>query len=372
MTPGLYRGVLTFLFAKGAIRNVAITLTVGAARQTTSQGRAATGDCVPDSTLQPVITLLGTGTRLPAGIPAVVDARVTDQAGCAFTSGTVVAQLMDSVQSSLGTAELASLADGTWEGRFTPPRAGTATVVLTAQSSDLGITAVSDPVSADIDGPLDGVLSIGNVVSTVTLKPGPVAPGSAITIVGTNMGPPQSQSKTLPWDVQLGGVSARIGGIPLAIAYISDTQIDAVVPFGLKAGTSPQLVIAYGDSLALQPLAVSVQAAQPAITGLIPSGTQPKAGDTITIRCAGLGDVTPTFAATIGTPVPATPAYKVSQPVTLTIGGLAASVVSASLTPGLSGAYDVVAVVPALGPGTYDMQVTVGSASSPGAKITIK
>jgi uncharacterized protein (TIGR03437 family) len=385
LTPGIHRGVITVLFETGAIRNVAVNLFVaastrgGASASLKRHNEAAA--CVPDTTVQPVISMLGTGTRLPAAVPAVIDTLVMDQSGCPLTTGNVQVRVIDPGEAA--PVSLSSLGDGVWEGVYQPQTPGTSTVVAIAADANLMVSGMSDPVVAQIDPPLDGLLAVGNVVSTASLLSGPVAPGSVISILGSNLGPRASLKQNLPWDTNWGEVSVRLGGVLLPISFVSQNQLDTVVPFGVQPGTVPQLVIAYQDTLSLLPLPVAVTDAQPAVytenlvgTGLaqISNASGPvnrtHSGDQITIRCSGLGEVDPPI--NVGVPVPTSPQYAVKQPVSVNIGGSIAPFVSAALAPGTSGDYNVVVLVPSLDPGTYNLTVTAGSSTSTPVQIMVQ
>ena len=68
------------------------------------------------------------------------------------------------------------------------------------------------------------------------------------------------------------------------------------------------------------------------------------AGDVLTIYCAGLGEVTPALNA--GASAPLDTLENTVNPVTATIGGVAANVLFAGLTPGFTGLYQVNLTVP--------------------------
>ena len=73
-------------------------------------------------------------------------------------------------------------------------------------------------------------------------------------------------------------------------------------------------------------------------------GTPASIGETVVIYCTGLGPVTPKVAE--GAPPPGSPLSTAVKPVTVTIGGVAATVSFAGLTPGDPGLYQINAVVP--------------------------
>jgi uncharacterized protein (TIGR03437 family) len=394
LSAGIYRAALTFLFETGAVRNVLITFLVAAPGRITSaeklESNARDPGCTPDSAVQPVITMVGEGNQIPAAVPAVIDSVVIDQSGCALTSGTVAAKIQDPTGALIGEIPLSSLGDGSWEGVWTPQAAGGVTVTAEASAPNSGL---SDPVQAEIGDPLDGMLAVSVVASTASQLPGPVAPGTLITVFGKNLGPrgqPVTVGSGSPWTMPLGGVTARLGGVLLPLSFVSQDMLYTIVPFDTQPGTTPQLVVSYTDalgdvSLSVLPVAVSVTDTQPAINtqdysgmglgqisnaaGLISPDSPAHPGDSISISCTGLGAVTPAIAA--GVPVPNSPVYNVVQPVTVSFNGGQPQAASASLAPGSTGMYNVVTMVPALPAGTNSLTVTAGSATSPPVQIVI-
>jgi uncharacterized protein (TIGR03437 family) len=75
------------------------------------------------------------------------------------------------------------------------------------------------------------------------------------------------------------------------------------------------------------------------------NGNSAKAGDTLEIFCAGLGDVTPRVVA--GDPTPPSPLSWVIDPVTVTVGGVKVATPFSGLAPGFTGLYQVNATLPA-------------------------
>jgi uncharacterized protein (TIGR03437 family) len=138
------------------------------------------------------------------------------------------------------------------------------------------------------------------------------------------------------------------------------------------------------------PETVVVAAAQPAVFTQNQSGSGPgaimvaqangsqfldtattpaSAGDALVIYCSGLGAVTPAVAA--GAAAPGSPLARTSDPVTVTIGGQAAQVFFAGLTPGYAGLYQVNVYVPSGVAAGTDVPVVVSVAGAASAPVTV-
>jgi uncharacterized protein (TIGR03437 family) len=96
---------------------------------------------------------------------------------------------------------------------------------------------------------------------------GTVAPGEIVSIFGSAIGPatPQGLQLTSAGSVStsLAGVTVSFDGIPAPLLYVSATQINAVVPYGLTAATSQMTVTYKGQSYGA--IVLPVAAAVPAI-----------------------------------------------------------------------------------------------------------
>jgi len=154
-----------------------------------------------------------------------------------------------------------------------------------------------------------------------------------------------------------------------------------MVPYGLGVNTSQQVILTRGSSISV-PQAVTLAPAAPGIfqvpgssQGIIVVGadivdaTHPvQVGGAVVIYCTGLGEVTP--AVQTGSPASMTQLSYANAPVSVTIGGLPASVLFAGLTPGYVGLYQVNAVVPAVTPGSQ-VPVVVTAAGQQSKPVTI-
>jgi uncharacterized protein (TIGR03437 family) len=185
---------------------------------------------------------------------------------------------------------------------------------------------------------------------------------------------------TLP--TSLDSVSVTIDGKPAFVYYISPTQINVQAPSDSAVG--PVNVVVTNNGTASAPAPAQLQAAAPAfflypgtsyaiasrLPGYAEVGTpsapaQP--GDTLVVWGTGFGATTPPVAA--GTVVSGAPAA-VTAP-TLTIGGATVPVISAILTTGSAGLYQITIQLPATVPtGAVAVQASVGGVSTP-AGVTI-
>ena len=78
--------------------------------------------------------------------------------------------------------------------------------------------------------------SATTVVNAASLQPGAVAPGSLITIFGSNLANAAMSAPTARLPRSLGGVTLSINGIAAPLLFVSPGQINAQVPFEVTEG----------------------------------------------------------------------------------------------------------------------------------------
>jgi uncharacterized protein (TIGR03437 family) len=266
-----------------------------------------------------------------------------------MTSGSVVATFSNGDPS----LSLTNLRDGRWSGTWQPRNALNAPVTITAGAQLVspalkGTASVGGNLQPNVTTPL---IKSGGVVSAASLAPqAPISPGSYVSIMGTNFAPGLTMAPTLPLPAQLNGMQVLLAGRPLALRSTSDGQINAIIPYDVPPNATHQMIVQRGTAASV-PEPVTVAAAQPAIftqdgsgqgLGMVvdmqPDGTQfmldandpASAGDTLLIYCAGLGPVDPPVAA--GDVAPDSTSQTIN-PVTVTIGGVPATVQFAGLAP---------------------------------------
>ena len=352
LAVGVYNSALTFQDSAGNFYAVPVQLIV-----------PQSAPCTPTQLL-PMFTNIGDGFEQTAGLPVALHAQIFDDCGSPLTSGSVVA----SFSSGDPSVSMTSIGNGQWSGTWMPGElaGGIASVNVTALSSIAGGLQGSANASGSLD-PNTAVpfVSLGGVVSAASLASNtPVAPGSYVSIFGSNLAAAPTSAASLPLQKMLGNVQILLGGLPLPLDFVGPNQINAIVPAGTPVNTLQQLIVIQNGVYSL-PQTLVVAGAQPAVFTQNQSGsgagaievvksdgsqflntpsTPAVAGDALVIYCAGLGAVSPPVPD--GTPAPSTPLSKTVNPVTVTIGGRQAEVLYAGLAPGYAGLYQVNVVVP--------------------------
>ncbi len=98
--------------------------------------------------------------------------------------------------------------------------------------------------------------SVAAVVNGVGFRPGPVAPGSIVTLFGTNMAPRVASASSSSWPKVLESTSVFINGVAAPLAYVSPTQINAQVPDETAAGQATVTVVS--GNRVLPPIGLTV------------------------------------------------------------------------------------------------------------------
>ena len=171
----------------------------------------------------------------------------------------------------------------------------------------------------------------------------------------------------------------------MPLLFVSDSQVNAMIPYGVPANTQHQVILQRGRTFAFgEP--ITLADAQPAIfsldqTGegqaiiirgdgqLARPGSAVKKGDAVVVYAAGLGALEPALLA--GFPAPSDPLSRVASPIQLTIGGAEAEVFFAGSTPGFTGLYQINAYVPGTAPSGEAVEVVLTVANQLSRPTTI-
>src|SRR5258708_4053062 len=129
------------------------------------------------------------------------------------------------------------------------------------------------------------------------IKGQPVAPGSIVSIFGSNLSSSLQITDTVPLSTSLAGVSVTFNNVTAPLYFVSSGQINAQVPYEVQPGTV-NIVVTNGTSSA--PVAFDLAAAAPGGFS-IPTAV----GNGIIINSAG-SIAAPTWPITVDTALPAT------------------------------------------------------------------
>jgi uncharacterized protein (TIGR03437 family) len=283
----------------------------------------------------------GSGQRPTAGTPLSepIEVRLTDINNLPYPDVRVQASV--NAGGRVEPAVATTGEDGIARFRWTPG---------TAESSELrasleGNSAVS--VTANTAGPRV-VLTTGGVLNAASFTQ-PIAPGSIVSLFGAQFSGGASQQAALPLPETLAGVQVQINGRAARLYFVSDGQINLVVPPETTPGPA-EIVVITPDGPAV-PVRITVMETAPgiffdAVTGegaVLPA--RPRAGDVIEIYATGLG-------ATRVAPL-------------VTIGGVPAEILFSGAAPGFPGMNQVNARVPAgAGSGTVKLAIEAGERRS--------
>jgi uncharacterized protein (TIGR03437 family) len=144
------------------------------------------------------------------------------------------------------------------------------------------------------------VIAPGGVVSAASFSQ-PVAPGSIVSIFGTNLADAVHSAQSTPLPANLGGTSVTIGGVSAPLFYVSPGQVNAQAPSSLTVSYSAfgtaNVVVTTGAG-ASPPVAVSVYVEGPGVFTANGSGC----GQAAALNVAPDGSLSPNGASNSAAP----------------------------------------------------------------------
>jgi uncharacterized protein (TIGR03437 family) len=266
-------------------------------------------------------------------------------------------------------------------GRLTSATYGNGAVVTYTYDKAGNLLSRSVPGAAP-------TISSGGVVNAATYT-SPLVHGELATLFGTNLASGAFTAGSLPLSTTLGGSQITVGGIPAPLYYVSPTQINFQVPFGVSiTGTAPVIVTQSGVPSKFEGVALAEYA--PGIFGyartativdpivihfadnsLVTPGNPAAAGEVLVIYATGAGSFDNTPADGAG--APSSPLASTKIQATVTVGGSPAQVFFSGLTPGFVGLIQINIQLPATLPagGTLPLVVSFGSSATPPANLYV-
>jgi uncharacterized protein (TIGR03437 family) len=207
------------------------------------------------------------------------------------------------------------------------------------------------------------------------------APGSIVTLFGTNLSASTASAAVVPLPLSLASVSVVINDRALPLFSVSPTQINAQLPVEIPSGPATIVVMNGTSSI---PVSVSIAPTAPGIftygnnravvqnaDGTLNGPNNPAAaGSTAVLYTTGQGTLDHFIPS--GAPATVNPLAKPIASVTATVGDRNAAVQFAGMTPGAIGLMQVNFVVPHLPAATYPITITIGSAASNAPEITLQ
>ncbi len=254
---------------------------------------------------------------------------------------------------------------------------------VTSGARQLAFGGGSSDAFFSVFGCTTGVPTIttGGVVNAASNVAAAIAPGTVISIYGTNLGCTPSAASTVPLPVTLGSVSVKVNGAAIPLFYVGESQINAQLPYDLPTGVATISVTGPGGTsttasfpvIAAGPgvFVINGQAAALNADGTLNTPKNPaKVGSYISVYFTGQGPVSQAITAG-AIPAKAPPYTTVTSPNSAAIGGAAATVYFMGLAPGLVGLAQANLLVPNLPTGNYPLTLTVGGVSSAPAQVSV-
>jgi uncharacterized protein (TIGR03437 family) len=209
-----------------------------------------------------------------------------------------------------------------------------------------------------------------------------VSPGALVDIYGTNLAAaPATAPAGTSFPTTLGGVQVFVNKVAVPLIYVSPLQIIFQIPYEAAIGSDS--VVVMSNNISSSAGSVTVQNAAPFIltyngnraivqnqdssVNASNNGAPPASYMTLWLIGSGpLDNPIPT-----GATAPVNPLSRETLPTTVTVGGQTVQPVFAGMAPYFAGLMQIDFQMPALTPGDYPMQVSIGGTVSNQPLITV-
>jgi uncharacterized protein (TIGR03437 family) len=356
LTPGVYRGGVSYAMSGAGAPTVNVTLIVqpsgGGAAEAAPQASAG---CTA-SALAPAQTGLIDNFSVPAGWPTQLSILLVNDCGAAVSNGEVTAYFTtgDPPLTLRPVNGIAGLYSATWT-----PRQSAAQVGIVARATAAGFAAASAQIAGSVaPNNVPAVAVDGVMLPFDSLIGGALAPGTVVSIYGSNLAEAPGQASAIPLPTAMNGVSVRIGGIPAPLFYVSAGQINAQIPFELEASKQYQVVVNANGALTA-PQTIQLAPATPGLaaffdggaiaqhwvdSSLVSAASPARPGEYLVLYLVGMGQTD--YPPAAGAASPGNPLARVTSAPVVTLGSSPAPVLFAGLSPGSVGLYQIDIQVP--------------------------
>ncbi|HEY2014824.1 MAG TPA: hypothetical protein VGH38_15055 [Bryobacteraceae bacterium] len=357
-----------------------LTSPLAGAFAASGSGQFVVGNNLLNGSLVPVGSW--TGADFPAGF-AFVDnqgVRLTGPSSGTTVGGTISRVDLETVSllrpTRLAEQPLNSGTRSAFTRTLAPLNNRNAMVALTVS----GFTALAWSFDSAVVPPV-----IEQVVNAADLTPS-VAPGSLISVFGTNLNPTNVATKEIPLPTAIGESCLTVNGSAIPMFFASPGRINAQLPLRIEGRTPMTLYTPGGvsDDYYLNLVSAAPAIFHSGIAGpltsipvvikvgnqqLVTASNPIHSGDEISIYATGLGATSPEVEA--GTAAPSSPLAQALLGPEVRLGGVPLDVTYAGLAPGQVGVYQINARAPAKAPPGTDVPLTVTQAGVTAA-ITVR
>jgi acid phosphatase type 7 len=213
-------------------------------------------------------------------------------------------------------------------------------------------------------------ISIHSVLSKGDYTPA-IAAGSLVAISGRNLARANAVSSGYPLPTTLSGVSLKLAGQSVPLLFVSSTQIEAQIPYGVSGPVTLEVTAPNGFAAT----ALTVSAVAPSLLEIVSqngifSGANPaRPGGEVSLYMTGLGEVQGGIESGHAAPSGSIP---VISPVEVWLGHTRLDPRFAGLAQGHAGVYRVDLAIPKdLPDGVYAIRVVAGGVSSRPANVDV-
>jgi uncharacterized protein (TIGR03437 family) len=208
------------------------------------------------------------------------------------------------------------------------------------------------------------------------------APGMVLTIFGSNLADATWVASSVPLPVQVSGASVTIGAVnggravSAPLYYVSPGQLNVQIPYETTVNQPSILTVTNNGRTAATTLTVA--SAAPGVftdaNGAVAGAATAARGAVVTLYLTGAGAVSPAIptgaAPAAGTPVAQLPAPV--QNTTVSVGGVNAALQFVGIPTALVGVIQINLRIPTTAlPGTQPVVVTIGGIASAPATVTV-